>query len=86
MSMVDGQCPVGWTFYYAGGMCYKFFQGDRTYDEAYYLCKEQGGDLASIHSDDEALAIIKYWKELKRGDMEDGLWFGLVAYSKFLNS
>merc|ERR1712198_213675 len=48
MSMVDGQCPVGWTFYFTGGMCYKFFQGERTYDEAYYLCKEQGGEQADI--------------------------------------
>ena len=48
-------------------------------------CKEQGSDLASIHSDHEAAAIIKYWKKLKRGDIEDGLWFGLVAYSKFPN-
>ena len=44
MSMVDSQCPIGWSIYFAGRVCYKFFPGERKYYDAYQLCKEQGGE------------------------------------------
>ena len=37
-------CPRGWDLFFKEKMCYKYFQGDQTYDSAKRLCKEQGGD------------------------------------------
>merc|ERR1712243_158591 len=41
-------CPGGWTLYFREKMCYKLFRGQRNYNSAKSLCKEQGGEKAEL--------------------------------------
>merc|ERR1719150_2793431 len=50
MSVVrTNRCPGGgWVPFFRFNVCYKFFKGQRTYDSAKRLCKEQGGEQAEL--------------------------------------
>merc|ERR1712136_597108 len=64
MSMVRTKphCPGGWSLFFRDKICYKFFRGLRTYEEARSLCKEQGGSSAevAVASNNERNSIISF--------------------------
>merc|ERR1712131_20017 len=55
-------CPGGWSLFFRDKICYKFFRGLRTYEEARSLCKEQGGSSAevAVASNNERNNIISF--------------------------
>lgn len=54
-------CPKGWTYY--DGQCYMYIESDKTWIEAEFHCMFLGGNLASIHSDEQSYFI----KDLTKG-------------------
>ena len=48
------------------------------WSEAEMNCREQGAQLASLHSEAETAAVLLNWNP----KTSDGLWIGLVAYSE----
>merc|ERR1712136_51008 len=69
MSMVRTKphCPGGWSLFFRDKICYKFFRGLRTYEEARSLCKEQGGSSAevAVASNNERNSIISFISPIK---------------------
>lgn len=55
-------CPDGWTYY--EDHCYKYIEYGKTWIEAEFYCLFEGGNLASVHSDDHSHFI----KSLTKGD------------------
>ncbi|XP_015279234.1 PREDICTED: macrophage mannose receptor 1-like [Gekko japonicus] len=65
-------CPEGWSGTETASSCFKIFREKkykRTWFEARDFCREIGGDLASIHSDEEQSKIQELF--------EDEAWIGL---------
>ena len=50
------ECPSDWSEY--GNNCYKFFMENMNWANAESHCTEQGGHLASVHSDQENEFIL----------------------------
>ncbi|XP_023152927.1 galactose-specific lectin nattectin [Amphiprion ocellaris] len=65
-------CPDGWTYY--DEQCYKYIDSEKTWIEAEFYCLFEGGNLASIHSDEQNYFI----KGLTKGDGHDfpQAWIG----------
>ncbi|XP_028447358.1 galactose-specific lectin nattectin-like [Perca flavescens] len=57
---VEGQasCPPEWTQF--GSRCFRFNIGPKTWPDAESFCHTAGGNLASIHSDEEHIFIRNY--------------------------
>lgn len=53
-------CPEGWIT--AGNKCFKYDATLRKYEDSVSYCVSQGGQIASIHSDEENEAVIKLAK------------------------
>ena len=73
-------CEAGWTRHRGQNRCYKTFaaaDGGLTFDGAQTHCEDNGGDLASIHSNGEQTFI----ELLSDGAIGDGLWIGLKRQS-----
>ncbi|XP_038144839.1 galactose-specific lectin nattectin-like [Cyprinodon tularosa] len=51
LKLVRGGCPLSWFSF--GGRCYKYFGSRKTWGEAELLCVSKGGNLVSIHSQEE---------------------------------
>uniref|UniRef100_A0A8C9Z821 C-type lectin domain-containing protein n=1 Tax=Sander lucioperca TaxID=283035 RepID=A0A8C9Z821_SANLU len=55
---VEGSCPPGWTQF--GSRCFSFnFQG-----KSWIFCKAAGGNLASVHSEEEYSFLKTYIKQV----------------------
>nr|XP_057907639.1 lactose-binding lectin l-2-like [Doryrhamphus excisus] len=68
---IDGCCPQGWT--QVDDHCYIFQSEVRTFADAESVCNTLGGNLASIHSYLENLAVAGLIKE----GGADYAWIGL---------
>ncbi|XP_076019414.1 uncharacterized protein LOC143010762 isoform X2 [Genypterus blacodes] len=64
---IEGEtfCPIGWTRW--GTRCFVFIDDGKTWVEAEMYCQFEGGNLASIHGEDENHFI----KALTRGETYD---------------
>ncbi|NXU54453.1 MRC1 protein, partial [Turnix velox] len=72
-------CPEGWQSVPQGSFCFKIFHGGRekmqTWFGAREFCRAIGGDLASIHSEEEQNLIMS----LKKDYIHISYWMGLNA-------
>ncbi|XP_043921440.1 macrophage mannose receptor 1-like [Protopterus annectens] len=75
------QCSEGWHSSTNSKYCYKHFYGPmamkKTWSDARDYCQDIGGDLASIHSQDEENAIISGMKGEAR--YRQNYWIGLTT-------
>eukprot|EP01134_Creolimax_fragrantissima_P001773 CFRG1773T1 len=62
-------CPLNWDLVYNGTQCVQLFQTKLTFENATSACVDLGGNLPSIHSNDEQNALL-----LLSGTMP---WIGL---------
>ncbi|CAM4596068.1 macrophage mannose receptor 1-like [Lepidochelys kempii] len=73
-------CPDGWHSSAHSSSCFKHFQNGRkhmkTWIEARDFCRAIGGDLATIHSEEEQNII----NGLKRAHVHKSYWMGLSAF------
>jgi len=53
-NQIDQGCPAGWQYYSPTNRCYKSFDQQKTitWMEAQFICRQYGGDLAIIHSEE----------------------------------
>ncbi|XP_031150865.1 galactose-specific lectin nattectin-like isoform X1 [Sander lucioperca] len=57
-----GSCPPGWTQF--GSRCFSFnFQG-KSWTDAENFCKSDGGNLASVHSEEEHVFLRDYIRKV----------------------
>ena len=76
---MDGYCPDGYLdIFPKGEMCYALNKKEVSWDTAQFECFQSGGSLASIHSDEEQIALAGAVSRLKMN-----AWFGLFANSKY---
>ncbi|XP_028447514.1 galactose-specific lectin nattectin isoform X2 [Perca flavescens] len=77
-----GSCPPGWTQF--GSRCFSFnFQG-KSWTDAENFCKSDGGNLASVHSEEEQLFLRDFIKKVTGeakwawiggfDSVQEGLW------------
>ncbi|KAJ8044805.1 Gamma-aminobutyric acid type B receptor subunit 1 [Holothuria leucospilota] len=62
VKQLQGQCSDGWTNY--GRYCYLFVVSQKSWDEAANHCRDEGGYLVSILSEDENEALMDIHQEL----------------------
>ncbi|XP_028447983.1 galactose-specific lectin nattectin-like [Perca flavescens] len=58
----QASCPPDWTQF--GSRCFNFNIGPKTWPDAETFCQTAGGNLASIHSDEEHGFIKNYIKQV----------------------
>ncbi|NWW90882.1 MRC1 protein, partial [Rhynochetos jubatus] len=72
-------CPEGWQSVHQSSFCFKIFQGGREKMQTWFgardFCQAIGGDLASIHSEEEQSLIVS----LRRDYLHFSYWMGLNA-------
>ncbi|XP_061852165.1 macrophage mannose receptor 1-like isoform X2 [Colius striatus] len=72
-------CPEGWQSVSQSSSCFKIFQGGREKMQTWFgardFCRAIGGDLASVHSEEEQNLIAN----LKRDYFHFSYWMGLSA-------
>ena len=83
----NGYCPLGFMdFLPTSDFCFKIedLKSDianvgELWSQAEMTCREQGAQLASLHSREEEEAVLKNWGSKSTSN---GLWIGFVAYSE----
>ena len=63
--------------------CYQMYPVISYWTEAELSCREKGGSLASIHSDEDIESILFEWGS---SIGESGLWIGLSSYGKIVRT
>ena len=54
-------CPEGWMDF--NGSCYKRLTGETYRDSYRFICQEEGGDLASVHSSEENEFLVSLLRD-----------------------
>ncbi|KAK6053094.1 lectin C-type domain protein [Cooperia oncophora] len=72
-------CDSEWTYFSQTSSCFKVFFGQK-WDDAEAFCVEQGGHLASIHSEQENTFVANLARtNMKLTNPDDLTWIGLKA-------
>ncbi|WKY08527.1 hypothetical protein Q1695_007784 [Nippostrongylus brasiliensis] len=72
-------CDSEWTYFSQTNSCFKLFFNEK-WDDAEAFCVEQGGHLASIHSEQENTFVANLARTNKKlTDPNDLTWIGLQA-------
>ena len=69
----EGPCPSGWTYF--KGYCYLVSSSIKTWHQAQAYCKELGGDLVKINSEEENEFVLKLVN--KRAPSLGQVWLAL---------
>ncbi|RCN48327.1 lectin C-type domain protein [Ancylostoma caninum] len=72
-------CDSEWTYFVQANSCYKLFFGQK-WDDAEAFCIEQGGHLASVHSEQENTFVANLARtNEKQSNPHELTWIGLKA-------
>uniref|UniRef100_A0A7I5EBT5 C-type lectin domain-containing protein n=1 Tax=Haemonchus contortus TaxID=6289 RepID=A0A7I5EBT5_HAECO len=72
-------CDSEWTYFSQTNSCFKLFFGQK-WDDAEAFCVEQGGHLASVHSEQENTFVANLARTNKKlTDPDELTWIGLHA-------
>ncbi|KAK3785642.1 hypothetical protein RRG08_023897, partial [Elysia crispata] len=73
LEIADCQCPTSWRKNPYTGRCLKFYNSEKTWQDARAICKASGADLVKILSSDENQFVA----DIARGNKRGGFFIGL---------
>ncbi|KAG7455092.1 hypothetical protein MATL_G00252710 [Megalops atlanticus] len=77
-SMCDSSCPTGWTSF--GDRCFQYVATKMNWVDAESHCLKLGGNLASVHSEEEHQFLRELYK--RNDPTESPFWVGLTDRQK----
>ncbi|XP_035283709.1 lactose-binding lectin l-2-like [Anguilla anguilla] len=73
IELLQGSCPDGW--FYHNSRCFRHFSDKKTWIDAEVNCINLGGNLASVHSEDEHQFLQQLHLAFDR--VENEYWIGM---------